>query len=222
MRRLFILLMIINAPFIMKSQQSIENLYGEWNNYRVIDACGNDHEPWVETKLIIEPFISDSIRLTLNRDLYEEETTNVFLEATSNENEWTFEAYFEDYLCLRNITFIENDSIVVKSQCACLACHCGGNYFFTKAMNTSFSGNIGTDDWEIYPNPVSDKLTISSPFTENSESKIRIYNCVGNLVEFIDVNSEYTIIDLSNLLLGIYYIEIITKTGKAFRKIVKI
>ncbi len=73
------------------------------------------------------------------------------------------------------------------------------------------------NDITIYPNPVSDKLFISS---ENTViEKISVYSLTGRKVA--EVVDETNSIDVSNLSKGIYFIEISSTEGKTVKKFIK-
>ena len=87
--------------------------------------------------------------------------------------------------------------------------------------NSIDSGNI-----IIYPNPTKDQIYIE--LTSNSDwSKeiiIEVYDNAGRLVSVgtsLDNNKTKTIISLSGLESGIYYIKCLNKTFKNYYKVVK-
>ena len=220
MNRILFFLMVFAVPFIATAQDDVENLYGEWNYYRVIDACGQDSEVMLNATLRIEPFIDDSISITLSFDTFGDFNNTLLLESTAKENVWRFDDFYQD-MCPGSLTLVENDSLTISNYCACLACHCGGEYFYTKKSDFDYCVHTATDDWQIYPNPVLDNLTLSRQYTESSNPEIHIYNGVGKSIESFVVNSECMNIDLSTLPSGIYYIEIYDTKGKILEKIVK-
>jgi hypothetical protein len=220
MNKILILLIAINIPFVSIAQEDIEKLYGEWNYYRIVDACGQDSEVVLESTLTITPFLDDSVRITLSTDTFADVEYNVQLESTTNENIWRFDDFYQD-MCPGDITLIENDSLTIRNSCLCLACHCGGEYYYTRVSNPSPCTNTATDEWQIYPNPVEDNLTISRLYSENSASRIHIYDEAGKSIELLMVKSECTTIDFINLPSGVYYVEIMDSEGYLIEKIVK-
>lgn len=71
----------------------------------------------------------------------------------------------------------------------------------------------------ISPNPASDIVRLS---TVNCKlSTVRIYNCLGMLVEEIEVNSSNIEINVSDYSNGIYFIEVQTENGNFVKKIIK-
>ena len=71
---------------------------------------------------------------------------------------------------------------------------------------------------EVYPNPVSDVLTVEIP----QQGIAEIFNTQGQLVKNIMINEEKTIIDVSAFSGGLYVIKVKTDDGvTAFKKFVK-
>ena len=73
-----------------------------------------------------------------------------------------------------------------------------------------------TESLKLYPNPVSDILTVNSklPLT-----KIEIYSILGQRVK--DINSDFNSISTNYLSSGIYMIKIYSEKGITFRKLIK-
>ena len=71
----------------------------------------------------------------------------------------------------------------------------------------------------IYPNPARDFVKLSA--ISGQLSTVRVYNCLGMLVEEIEVNSSEVEINTSGYNAGIYFINIQTKEGNVTKKIIK-
>lgn len=71
---------------------------------------------------------------------------------------------------------------------------------------------------EIYPNPVANKLTIESTEQLN---EIRIFNVMGQEVRRIIPNALTMEIDMSNLILGIYFIKMYNSESSIIKKVIK-
>ena len=71
----------------------------------------------------------------------------------------------------------------------------------------------------IYPNPARDFVKLSA--ISSQLSTVRVYNCLGMLVEEIEVNSSEVEINTSGYNAGIYFINIQTKEGNVTKKIIK-
>lgn len=83
--------------------------------------------------------------------------------------------------------------------------------------------NLGIDAFEIsglnyYPNPVKEKLTISA---KELISNITIYTISGQKVLFMNVNSDATALNLSNLSSGTYFAKIESDQKTKYIKIIK-
>lgn len=75
-------------------------------------------------------------------------------------------------------------------------------------------------DVGMYPNPVSDILTISSP--KNEILSIHIYDLDGkHIADFECSHQENIEIGLTNVVSGIYFLRILTDAGQASKKIIK-
>jgi hypothetical protein len=84
---------------------------------------------------------------------------------------------------------------------------------------TALNENDAMEDFEIFPNPVSDKLSLQFP--SNRRSFIRIYDVTGREVNSIEANSSSVTIDFNEKPDGIYIVEIITESITSFKKIIK-
>ena len=71
------------------------------------------------------------------------------------------------------------------------------------------------DEIIIYPNPAKTSLTMTIK-SEEDIKKINIFNQVGRLV--LQVNSEYSMIDISQFPKGIYVVEVEVKDKKLYKK----
>ena len=78
---------------------------------------------------------------------------------------------------------------------------------------------INTIDVMIYPNPAKDFIKLSAVSCQHSV--IKIYNCLGMLVDEIEVDSDEIEINLSDYNSGIYFINIKSENGTIVKKIVK-
>lgn len=68
----------------------------------------------------------------------------------------------------------------------------------------------------LYPNPVSDILTIGS---EIPLTKVEVYSMLGKKVK--EINSDFKYIQLNNLYSGIYLIKLYSEEGTTVRKLIK-
>jgi Zn-dependent metalloprotease len=80
------------------------------------------------------------------------------------------------------------------------------------------NSNPGNDGIVLYPNPVVNILNISAKAPIRT---IRVHALNGSLVNIVHNNSDHTSLDFSNLVKGIYVIEVITDNGSTNSKILK-
>ena len=79
-----------------------------------------------------------------------------------------------------------------------------------------------TRDFEIFPNPTTDKINILIPELNDGDAKIEIYDMLGRLVltSSTPTNTEHiTTIDLSNFTALYYVIRVSTKRTITSKKI---
>ena len=79
---------------------------------------------------------------------------------------------------------------------------------------TSINENI-SDKVEVYPNPLKDKVTVMA---EQMKS-LTVTNMTGQVVMRQDVDTDETILDLSELNSGLYILNIETESGVMTRQI---
>jgi predicted extracellular nuclease len=71
-------------------------------------------------------------------------------------------------------------------------------------------------DFEMYPNPVKDKLVVF--WNDKQEVNLEIFNCLGQKVLFFENLVERTIIDVQPLSSGIYYLELRNNRGASLMR----
>jgi hypothetical protein len=77
------------------------------------------------------------------------------------------------------------------------------------------TNNVVLQEASLYPNPAKDQLTIQ--LKEGIQfQKARIYNQLGKLIS----SSKETLVDVSNLSQGMYFVEVITAQGKSTKKLI--
>jgi hypothetical protein len=82
-----------------------------------------------------------------------------------------------------------------------------GKMTFTEGASTNLQGLVSDIDVQIYPNPVSSKLTIQS---NKNIQEIEVFNVHGVKINQINLspNSNSSIINTSDFPVGIYIIKI--------------
>jgi hypothetical protein len=78
-----------------------------------------------------------------------------------------------------------------------------------------------SNEINVFPNPVEDKLNIISPSTDLTEVSVSIINMQGQLVKKVDEFSINSFINVEELSTGYYILKIETERGIAVKKIVK-
>ena len=74
-----------------------------------------------------------------------------------------------------------------------------------------------TASFNIYPNPVNDRLYIEA---ETEVKEVVVYDVYGR--QQTTVNGQQTSsIDISNLNSGVYFIKVVTENGEAVKRIIK-
>ena len=76
--------------------------------------------------------------------------------------------------------------------------------------------------FEIYPNPSRDFVKVST--VNGQRSTVRVYNCLGMLVEEINVGTQHATsveINVSDYNPGIYFIEALSENGKIIKKFIR-
>ena len=77
---------------------------------------------------------------------------------------------------------------------------------------------IAENNISIYPNPAKDFVKISGDDNINS---VKVYNCLGMIVEEIEVNANEAEINISEYNTGIYFFNVMTESGNHIKKVVK-
>jgi hypothetical protein len=94
------------------------------------------------------------------------------------------------------------------------------NLYFSKSAVTSVTELIDSVSFQLFPNPVQGKITITS----NSEIKaLVISNVYGQILKKVIVNANTYYIDMSEFSAGNYFISVETKNGKLLNeKVIKL
>ena len=95
------------------------------------------------------------------------------------------------------------------------------NSSITTQILTGINKFVNNIEYEIYPNPTSDKLFVKNLGINSDIVTVNIYNVYGNLVIRKELNKEDTI-NLQNLENGLYFIEIHSENICGKEKILKI
>lgn len=71
----------------------------------------------------------------------------------------------------------------------------------------------------IYPNPAKDFVKVTNG--KSQMAKVKVYNCLGMMIEEIEVNTNEIEINTSDYKAGIYFINIQTENGSVIEKVMK-
>jgi hypothetical protein len=82
---------------------------------------------------------------------------------------------------------------------------------------SGINGNTLSNSFTIYPNPSTNNLTIETL----QRSDIEILNIEGQLIKSLAANNNKTIVDISALAKGMYFVKVKTDKGVVVRKFVK-
>jgi len=93
-----------------------------------------------------------------------------------------------------------------------------GSWITSNDLITSIDGPAAEINFIVYPNPVSNILTISS---ENEISSISIYDLRGNRIMVLRCNGSLCTVDVSGLVRGTYIVSVFTAEGSRAVKFVK-
>lgn len=117
--------------------------------------------------------------------------------------------YFEPHLSC----FKQNESSLYLNNFSCDKCFC--------TLGTSINDFNGfRDKLQVYPNPFSDQININCE-SKNEYSEIRIYNSNGKMIYKCKEMTYPTKIDLGELPVGLYLIQLIGKDFNYAEKILK-
>jgi len=86
------------------------------------------------------------------------------------------------------------------------------------AKATASTTDVTVGDFNIYPNPTTNVLNISSDATIN---RANVYNLLGQQVKTFDVNSNRTALNVSDLESGIYLVKITSGSKQISKKFIK-
>ena len=85
---------------------------------------------------------------------------------------------------------------------------------------TTTEGNIELveDNFNIYPNPVNDRLYIE---TLTQTLTIEVYDVYGRRQELSAISGQQSVINVANLNSGVYFVKVVTENGEVVKRFVK-
>ena len=139
----------------------------------------------------------------LDGELFLENYTNTY-----------FSSYYENYHGeLLEYLLDDNKHIVEVVAVYENGTSVGSAVLVTKANNVS---EITESNISIYPNPAKDFVKISGDDRINS---VKVYNCLGMIVEEIEVDANEAEINTSDYNTGIYFFNVMTENGNRIQKV---
>ena len=99
----------------------------------------------------------------------------------------------------------------------------GGNVFISKLFDgtVGIKGTTRLSDLSIFPNPVSDLITIM--FTDESKSRsISLYNLNGRILNHYETDDKTIRIDMRQFNNGVYFVKCIDHQSIVVRKVIKL
>ncbi|PLB19033.1 MAG: Fibronectin type III domain protein [Flavobacteriaceae bacterium FS1-H7996/R] len=140
-----------------------------------------------------------------------------------SKTDWSKFDESDDYSYVPKAPFAENGHITVYYKGALVfGIEPGGNNF-AKGINDQKTANINQleiDGLKVYPNPVSDKLTVLLN-SENEDVQLMLHSSTGKLLIATKSRGNQHTLDLSTLSEGVYILTITDVNGSTFKKIVK-
>ena len=94
-----------------------------------------------------------------------------------------------------------------------------GEWFLEYEINCGESiADIDNSSINLHPNPVNDKLYIE---TEVEVEEVVVYDVYGRCQELSAVSGQPSVIDVSGLNSGVYFVKVVTSEGETVKKIIK-
>ena len=141
---------------------------------------------------------------------------NIYINGVLMEENYTSTSYTNNELATELYNMPKNHYVEVRTMYADDKSSVSLMDIFASGVNVSEINE--TSSFNVYPNPASDFVKVS---TDNSQqTTVRIYNVLGMLVEEIEINSNETEINVSDYNPGIYFFSIQTENGNVTKKIV--
>ena len=94
-----------------------------------------------------------------------------------------------------------------------------GEWFLEYEINCGESiADIDNSSLDLHPNPVNDRLYIE---TEVEVEEVVVYDVYGRCQELSAVSCQPSVIDVSGLNSGVYFVKVVTSEGETVKKIIK-
>ena len=144
---------------------------------------------------------------------------NIYLDGElflENYTDTYFSSYYENYhVELLEYLLDDNKHIVEVVAVYENGTSVGSAVLVTKANNVS---EITESNISIYPNPAKDFVRLTAQGSQLTA--VKVYNCLGMMVEEIEVSANEAEINISEYNTGIYFFDVMTENGNVVKKVV--
>ena len=145
---------------------------------------------------------------------------NIYLDGElflENYTDTYFSSYYENYhVELLEYLLDDNKHIVEVVAVYENGTSVGSAVLVTKANNVS---EITENNISIYPNPARDFVRLTAQ--DSQLTTVKVYNCLGMMVEENEVSANEVEINSSEYNTGIYFFDVMTENGNVVKKVVK-
>ncbi|HKI47225.1 MAG TPA: T9SS type A sorting domain-containing protein, partial [Balneolales bacterium] len=126
----------------------------------------------------------------------------------------------DDYSYLPKAPYAENDHITAYYKGDLIYGMEPDTGSFLRAGTTGIDES-GTGGFSVYPNPVTDKLTIMMTGENAGEVQITLHNALGKLLLIQEVQGTRQELDMSPFPRGVYIVTVTGSGTSAYKKIIK-
>ena len=143
-------------------------------------------------------------------------------------NDVDLATYYNVYLVEDSLEYLKStDTTIVKYAVKNMGEYC----FVVKAANLAGESEKSNEEcvtyesieefissFNVYPNPVNDRLYIE---TEVEVEEVVIYDVYGRQQELSAISGQQSVIDVANLNSGVYFVKVVTENGEVVKRFVK-
>ena len=141
---------------------------------------------------------------------------NIYINGVLMEENYTSTSYTNNELATELYNMPKNHYVEVRTMYADDKSSVSLMDIFASGVNVSEINE--TSSFNVYPNPASDFVKVTT--VNGQQSTVKVYNTLGMLVEEIEINSNETEINVSDYNPGVYFFSIQTENGNVTKKIV--
>ncbi len=159
---------------------------------------------WNGANTAITTFGNDP--LTAEKDGFDQGETMIFkLYRMEDESEIALEVVF-NYSMPQNDAFAENGLSAISNL---------------KAGSTGFENYGQAQQSQIVPNPAYDAFTLMLDSSPQSEGTLELYNLKGQLMKQVEINTKSTKVEIGNLPVGVYVVNISIDNQTVVKQLIK-